>query len=94
MLQSNKDIPVHQRNSQILMTKVYKVVKGIEPGIMNNLLIFREYIHNIRNFQIIANENKNTVGYGDYMLQISLFVGKSFRRILASKILQENLKQK
>ena len=67
------------------MTKVYKVVKGIEPGILNNLFIFREYIHNIGNFQIIANENKNIVGYGDYMLQISLFVGKSFRRILASK---------
>ena len=31
---------------------------------MKNLFIFRENIHNIRNFQIIANENKNTVRYG------------------------------
>ena len=31
---------------------------------MKNLFIFRENIHNIRNFQIIANENKNTMRYG------------------------------
>ena len=31
---------------------------------MKNLLIFRENIDNIRNFKIIANENKNTVRYG------------------------------
>ena len=30
---------------------------------MKNLFIFRENIHNVRNFQIIANENKNTVRY-------------------------------
>ena len=30
---------------------------------MKNLFIFRENIHNIRNFQIIANEIKNTVRY-------------------------------
>ena len=48
----------------ILMTEVYKIVKGEAPGIMKNLFIFRENIHNIRKFQIIANENKNTVRYG------------------------------
>ena len=28
---------------------------------MKNLFIFRKNIHNIRNFQIVANEKKNTV---------------------------------
>ena len=46
------------------MTKIYKIVKGEAPAIMKNLFIFRENIHNIRNFQITANENKNTTRYG------------------------------
>ena len=46
------------------MTEVYKIIKGEAPTIMKNLFIFRENIHNIRNFQIIANETKNTVRYG------------------------------
>ena len=56
-----KIITVHQRNLQILTTEVYKTVKGEALAIMKNLLIFRENIHNIRNFQTTANENKNTV---------------------------------
>ena len=64
LLQNINDITVHQRNLQILMTEVYKIIKGEAPAIMKNLFIFRENIHNIRNFQIIANETKNTVRYG------------------------------
>ena len=64
LLQNINDITVHQRNLQILMTEVYKIIKGEAPAIMKNLFIFRENIHNIRNFQIIANENKTTVRYG------------------------------
>ena len=45
------------------MSEVYKTVKGEAPAILKNLFIFQENIHNIRNFQIIANENKNTVRY-------------------------------
>ena len=60
LLQNINDITVHQRNLQILMTEVYKIIKGEAPAIMKNLFTFRENIHNIRNFQIIANENKNT----------------------------------
>ena len=39
------------------MTEVYKIMKGEAPAIMKNVLFFRENVHNIRNFQIIANEN-------------------------------------
>ena len=45
------------------MTEVYKIVNGEAPAIMKNF-IFRENIHNIKNFEIMANENKNTVRYG------------------------------
>ena len=64
LLQNINDITVHQRNLQILMTEIYKIIKGEAPVIMKKLFIFRENIHNIRNFQIIANENKNTVRCG------------------------------
>ena len=63
MLQNNKDITVHQRNLQNLITEVYKIVKGEAPAIMKNSLIFRKNSHSIRSFQTIANENKTTVGY-------------------------------
>ena len=61
---STSNITVHQRNLQVLMAEVYKIVNGEAPAIMKNLFIFRENIHNIKNFEIIANENKNTVRYG------------------------------
>ena len=45
------------------MTEVYRIVKSEARAIMKNLFVFPENIHNIRNFQIIANENKNTARY-------------------------------
>ena len=64
LFQNNKDITFHQKNLQILMTEVYDIVKGGALAIMKNLFIFGENIYNIGNFEIIANENKNTVRYG------------------------------
>ena len=46
------------------MVEVYKIIQGEVPIVMKNLFSFRKNIHNIRNFQIIANKNKNTVRYG------------------------------
>ena len=43
------------------MTEVYKSIKGEAPAIVKNSFSFWETFHNIRNFQIIVNENKNTV---------------------------------
>ena len=57
MLQNNKDNTVHQRNLQILMTKVYKIVKGEATATMKNFFFWKN-IDRIRNFQIIGNENK------------------------------------
>ena len=34
LLQNNKDITVHQRDLQILMIEVYKIVNGEAPTIM------------------------------------------------------------
>ena len=43
------------------MTKVFKIINGYTPPITDNFFIFGE---NLRNFQIILNENKKTVRYG------------------------------
>ena len=64
LFQNNTDITFNQKNLQILMTEVYDIVKGEALAIMKNLFIFGENIYNIGNFEIIANENKNTVRYG------------------------------
>ena len=58
LLEKNKEISIHQRNLQIVMIEVFKIINGYAPPIMDNFFIFRENTHNIRNFQIILNENK------------------------------------
>ena len=60
MLQTNKEITIHQRNLQVLMTEVVKIINGYAPPIMGNFFIFRENTHNLRNFQITLNEKKNS----------------------------------
>ena len=45
------------------MTETYKIINGISPPIMENFFILRKNTHNVRNFQEIFNENRNTVKY-------------------------------
>ena len=40
------------------------MINGFTPPVMEDFFLFREKIHNIRNFQIISNESKKTVRYG------------------------------
>ena len=56
-LKTNKET-IHQRNLQVLMTEVYKIINGYAPPIIDNFFMFRENTHNLRNFQIILNKNK------------------------------------
>ena len=41
-----------------------EIINRYTPSIMNNIFIFRENTHNLRNFRIILNKNKQTVRYG------------------------------
>ena len=49
---------IHQRNLQVLMTEVFKMINGCAPPIIDNCFLFRENTHNLKNFQIILNKNK------------------------------------
>ena len=46
------------------MIEIYKIVNGIAPPIMNALFTFRLDQHNLRNFQELSPEKRNTVNYG------------------------------
>ena len=59
ILTEQNEITIHQRDLQVLMTEVYKIVNSIAPPIMNSLFQFRFNTNNIRNFQEIYTENRN-----------------------------------
>ena len=64
LLEKQHDFSIHQRNLQVLMIEIYKIVHGIAPPIMNCLFTFRLNQHNLRNFQELSTEKRNTVNYG------------------------------
>ena len=50
ILREQNEITIHQRNLQVLMTEVYKIVNDIARPIMKSLFQFRCNTSNIRNF--------------------------------------------
>ena len=64
ILREQNEITIHQRNLQVLMTGVYKIVNGIAPPIMISLFQSHCNTKSIRNFQEIYGENRKTVRYG------------------------------
>ena len=64
LLEKHHDFSIHQRNLQVLMTEIYKIVNGIALPIMNSLFTFRLNQHNLRNFQELSREKRDTVNYG------------------------------
>ena len=61
LLQANNEITTHQRNLQVLMVEVFKIINGFAPPMMEDFFLFCENAHNIRNFQIISNESKKSI---------------------------------
>ena len=59
ILTEQNEITTHQRDLQVLMTEVYKIVNSMAPPIMNSLFQFGFNTNNIRNFQEIYTENRN-----------------------------------
>ena len=55
LLEKDKEITIHQRNLEIFMTEVFKIINEYAPP--------RENTHNLRNFQIVLNENQKIVRY-------------------------------
>ena len=50
LLSKYKEITIHQRNMQVLMTETYKIINALSPPIMEKFFILRENTHNVINF--------------------------------------------
>ena len=64
LLSNQNEITIHQRNLQVLMTEIYKIINHIAPPIMSSLFEIRENTHNTRYFQVLSNESRRTINYG------------------------------
>ena len=45
LLEINKEITIHQRNFQVLIIEVFKIINGYAPPIIDNFFKFREKTH-------------------------------------------------
>ena len=64
LLSNHNEITIHQRNLQVLMTEIYKIINHIAPSIMPSLFEIRENTHNTRYFQVLSNGSRRTINYG------------------------------
>ena len=64
LLENHNGVTIHQRNLQVLVMGIYKIVNGVTPLIMNPLSEFRSNEYNIRNFQLLSTDFRRTVNYG------------------------------
>ena len=64
LLGKQHDFSIYQRNLQILMNEIHKIVNGIASPIMSSLCAFRLNQHNLTNFQELSTGKRNIVNYG------------------------------
>ena len=55
---------IHQKNSQILVTEIYKVKNDLGPKIMADIFRFVEKPYNLRNNSIMQRQANHTVYFG------------------------------
>ena len=60
-LSNHNEITIHQRNLEVLMTEIYKIIYYIAPPIMSTLFEIHENTHNTRHFQILTDESRRTI---------------------------------
>ena len=63
LLEKQHDFSIHQRNLQVLMTEIYKIVNSIAPSMVNSLFTFHLNQDNIRNFRELSTGKRNIVNY-------------------------------
>ena len=64
MLETRNELSIHQRNLQVLITEIYKIVNDVAPPIMSSLFGFRINKYNIRNFRVLSTDFRRKVNYG------------------------------
>ena len=69
LLQANNELTTHQRNLQMLMVEVFKIINDFAPPIMEDFFLLRENTNIIRDFLVISNAPKKTVRYSLEMVK-------------------------
>ena len=64
LLLIDNSVSIHHRNLQVLATEIYKIKNKIAPEIMNDILLERSIIYNLRNNSGFTTYNVNTMRYG------------------------------
>ena len=64
LLSNHDEITINQRNLQVLITEIYKIINDIAPPIISSLFEILENTHNTRYFQVLSNESRRIVNYG------------------------------
>ena len=67
LLSKHNEITRHQKNLQVLMTEIYKIINHIAHPIMSSLFEIHENTHNTRHFQVLFNESKSKLRRRNYM---------------------------
>ena len=63
LLEKQHDFSIHQRNLQVLMTEIYKIVNGIAPPIMNSDYVPLKSTYS-QKFSRTLDKKRSTVNYG------------------------------
>ena len=64
LLDITKNVSMHTKNLQRLMTEIFKYINGLSPPIMNDIFSVRSNHYNLRNFRELNTNRKSTVLYG------------------------------
>ena len=64
LLSKDKLVTFHQRNLQILATEMYKVLNGLSPGIMPDILETKSNYYNTRSAPTFSSKDIKAVRYG------------------------------
>ena len=64
LLLIDNSVSIHHKNLQALATEIYKIKNKIAPEIMNDILLERSIIYNLRNNSGFTTYNVNTMRYG------------------------------
>ena len=56
LLETHNELTVHQRNLQVLMTEINKIVNDVAPPIMKSLFLSFEVTHILEIFQVLLTD--------------------------------------
>ena len=79
LLRKDGSVTIHHKNLQLLATEIYKVIHGIAPKIMNEIIQVKESKINLRSDTIFKEKKISTTYYGQQ--SISYFAPRIWKLV-------------